>query len=440
MKPWMENIRKGLSLIGAGLRGMFTGTSAPARPASAMSSAEFDAFLQEEDARREFKGPKTVAEQRRVVEYLRERSDEVLTALFEEYPRPWLRRMLVDRFRALPKDRLGKVYDDTGSRTLKEELVWALAPRCKDMPPVRLASMFSLAPVQSLREKIFKAMGTHRDVSELGRDALVERLGRPSEALADRCCAAAALSETGAEGLAESLGDIIAELEAEPLLVRVAILSLWKTGTDAAADRLMDMFDDERDIVREAVADIVGRSAWRERAASLKKKGTAKAYQSLVRMLRNDQLRVSEAAAEVLLTSEEEGALEHLSRALRDHRSIEDAIRIMEVVLYLEERRGGDPEPGSKRALMELLVRYPTGCVGARAAEALGDLRIREALRPLLEALTSYDPTIRWKAASALGRLGLKEALEPLKDAAANDESPLVRKAAKESLEALGKS
>jgi HEAT repeat protein len=75
------------------------------------------------------------------------------------------------------------------------------------------------------------------------------------------------------------------------------------------------------------------------------------------------------------------------------------------------------------------------GSVRENAAEALGILRDRRAVDPLINALNDNDEDVRWKSAWALGNIGDKRAIEPLIDALQDKRWPVRRFA----VSALGK-
>ncbi len=85
------------------------------------------------------------------------------------------------------------------------------------------------------------------------------------------------------------------------------------------------------------------------------------------------------------------------------------------------------------------LLDHPDPLWRVCAAEALGALRARSALAPLLRALRSGEPRLRRASAEALGRLGLEEASEPLLTAS-REEDPELQNAALWALAEIGDS
>ncbi len=66
--------------------------------------------------------------------------------------------------------------------------------------------------------------------------------------------------------------------------------------------------------------------------------------------------------------------------------------------------------------LIETLREEKDPVVRRRAAIALGQLRARKAVRPLLALLKDEDPVFRYTAADALGEIGSRSAVEPLSE------------------------
>jgi HEAT repeat protein len=75
--------------------------------------------------------------------------------------------------------------------------------------------------------------------------------------------------------------------------------------------------------------------------------------------------------------------------------------------------------------------------VRERACEALGKLKDKRAVEPLIETLGDKDEYVRERACETLGQLGDKRAVEPLRSLAENDKVPGVRKAAETALKRL---
>jgi len=102
---------------------------------------------------------------------------------------------------------------------------------------------------------------------------------------------------------------------------------------------------------------------------------------------------------------------------------------------------------GDNRALFSLIhvLKYEDwhesyavmGSVRETAAEALGLLRDKKAVEPLIEALNDKDEEVRWKASWALGHIGDKRAVEPLTNLL-NDERWQVRRFAASALGKIG--
>ena len=131
---------------------------------------------------------------------------------------------------------------------------------------------------------------------------------------------------------------------------------------------------------------------------------------------------------------EENGDLDGLIKALK----FNDCITRKEAVIALKK-------VADIRSLFPLIdaLKYEEwhdkyavmGSVRENAAEALGLLRDRRAVEPLINALNDSDEEVRWKAAWALGNIGDKKAIKPL-IYALNDDRWSVRRFA---VTALGK-
>ena len=82
------------------------------------------------------------------------------------------------------------------------------------------------------------------------------------------------------------------------------------------------------------------------------------------------------------------------------------------------------------------LLRDRNWKVRYRAAEVLGLIRSREALRPLVETLSDEKDHVRYMAAKSLGMIKDPAALQPLRKCV-SDPNPFVRKIVAESIHAL---
>jgi len=91
-----------------------------------------------------------------------------------------------------------------------------------------------------------------------------------------------------------------------------------------------------------------------------------------------------------------------------------------------------------KNAVEPLIASLEDEYWGTResAAKALGDIGNNRAVEPLIKALKDENWTVRENAAKALGKIGDKRAQKPLKEAL-NDEDWHVKQAASDSLKCL---
>ena len=191
---------------------------------------------------------------------------------------------------------------------------------------------------------------------------------------------------------------------------------LGRLGDPRAAELLLEACAEQWEELARAAAEALGML------------GTG-AVQPLARALESDRPgAVRLAAARALGRIGDLGALEPLARTLRA-----EPLPLVERAAAALVKLGS----GALVPLSAALAEDPRGEVKALAAEALGELGDRGALRALKEAAGATDELVRRRAVAALGRLGDPRALDTLVTAM-QDQSADVATSAAEALGRLG--
>lgn len=208
--------------------------------------------------------------------------------------------------------------------------------------------------------------------------------------------------------------------EADNLNSKVQIYVAQELGkikkNEAAFTTLVKMFSDKKEDVRIAVATALGES------------GDSRAVDRLIEKLKSDpEPRVRVACAEAFQKWPSPKALNQLLDSLSDEN--------IKVSAASASALGELGDAGAVDRLVAVMVdtKRPAETREA-AAGALGKLRDRKAVAPLIEMLRDRDDLLRWLATEALGKLGDAEAVSPLCHEVLADGSPNVRERAAISL------
>jgi HEAT repeat protein len=245
---------------------------------------------------------------------------------------------------------------------------------------------------------------------------------------------------------------------------RWAACALGAIKDPQATDRLIETLEDNRSEVRKAAALALGEI------------GDSRALQSLIKAIANRDLETRRAAAEALGSIGSESAADALEKALADQseavqlsaihslakigglrpasclrsattgprktvcEAAASALKTMkfspanaeecaEMAVILGDFVAALKEgPAAIPALIKTL-RFKDPRMRAKAAEALGSLRSREAVPSLLEALRDHNPEVQEAAAQALANAGIP-ALEGLESSLTFYDSSVARLAA----------
>jgi len=297
--------------------------------------------------------------------------------------------------RAAAATALGSVGDTTALETLD-----ALIERIDEPSEVKEAAKSARGDIM-LRAHIH---ALHRRTGHAKIDAAVEALVEVGER------AVSPLIEIlrdrdYRDGVAQALGGIGDRRAVDPLLA-----VLWRGGPVADA---LGVIGDRR-ALRPLILVMEYGGPRAQASASTAIKGIARRnIPAVVSLLRDSQLSVCEAAADVLILFGNEECVDPLINILTNTHAT-----------ALARNAAGEEVDHSKYSVRE------------RAAEALGHIGDYKAVRPLIEVLDDESPGVRQKAAEALGVLGAPLAIDPLVELLLDPEL-MVTEAAEEALAAL---
>jgi diguanylate cyclase (GGDEF)-like protein len=172
-----------------------------------------------------------------------------------------------------------------------------------------------------------------------------------------------------------------------------AIFLLGKIKNERAVEAVIQALKDEDEVVRMKAAEILG------------KQKNEQAVEPLIQSLRDIDWGVREKATEALGEIKDVRAVEALIKTLDDRNT---GVRLK---ASSSLRKIGKP---AAKSLIKAL-KNKSEVVRAEAAEILGEIKEKEAIEPLIEALKDEDWEVRKRAALALRNLG-ENAVEPLID------------------------
>jgi HEAT repeat protein len=197
------------------------------------------------------------------------------------------------------------------------------------------------------------------------------------------------------------------------------ILALGNSGDRGAISTLIEILtnQNEAELLRGCAATALGRLSGNEVIIPLNN------------ALEDKSMIVSRSAILALRDVRSEQSLIPLTRVLENQNKKE----LHALTINVLSKIGGHKVTST---LLKALESENNG-VKSNAALALGELRIKDAVLPLIKLLNDRDECLRGIAASSLGQIKDKVALEPLIEAL-NDKAEIVRTIAASSLGYLG--
>jgi HEAT repeat protein len=228
------------------------------------------------------------------------------------------------------------------------------------------------------------------------------------------------------------------------------VVIIGKTGDEEALNYLEKVLDDEDPDVRERAANVLKdsehdtnesaenglktvkivsdteKTAQHRLEEVIERIGNDEAIDVLVEALEHENPEIRHRSAEILGDIGDERAVKPLINALKDKKSsvqwrAGEAIKKLGTpsVIYLIDALDDEDEN-----------------VRSRSAWALGEIRDKRAVKPLMEKLKDKNASVRWKTAIALSKFG-KESFDYLLDAL-KYENVMVREKAAEALGEMG--